>query len=408
MRIFIFIVPILFLIFGCYRPEVTTPPRNKNVSQCLNGTTSYQAFNQRIFSDIEQISSNQYEIVLSEQAQFFHLSWHSSSSFPESEDLVVILENSTRLSLQKADHHDHGETSFSHTESFSFESSETINSFNLILPANYLISGLKIEAMAKPQTSLMLTQKSDFKPEGYQSYPSDFRIISRREWAAGQFTFPQVSQDFTKVERIVVHHTAALFSNGEDCGFKVRSIYKHHTDSNGWNDIGYQFLVCPNGQVFEGRGGGKGIVGAHAFGSNYGTLAISVIGNYEESGGASNALSPEAEESITSLIAWLAFEHEINLVNPDIYTFPNRTNVLIPAVTWHNFMTANASLNRSTTNCAGSQLIRDHLENGSIAQKANQKLQELGRTPPKLEPSTGDSDRESNGNSDSEDAAPRC
>lgn len=38
------------------------------------------------------------------------------------------------------------------------------------------------------------------------------------------------------------------------CSSIVRNIQKYHMDFKGWNDIAYNFVVCPHGYVFEGRG----------------------------------------------------------------------------------------------------------------------------------------------------------
>lgn len=44
-------------------------------------------------------------------------------------------------------------------------------------------------------------------------------------------------------------------------------------DTNGWNDIGYSFLVGEDGNVYEGRGFDR--VGAHTLGHN--TVALGFI-----------------------------------------------------------------------------------------------------------------------------------
>lgn len=49
-------------------------------------------------------------------------------------------------------------------------------------------------------------------------------------------------------------------------------------NSLGWDDIGYNFLISSNGQVYVGRGWDA--VGAHTKGYNYGSVGISFIGTY--------------------------------------------------------------------------------------------------------------------------------
>ncbi len=81
---------------------------------------------------------------------------------------------------------------------------------------------------------------------------------------------------------IVVHHTVtAAADDVDDFSPIVNAIYEYHTNTRGWGDIGYNILVAPNGQVFEGRAGGFDVAGAHARGYNYETFGIAMIGNFE-------------------------------------------------------------------------------------------------------------------------------
>ena len=80
--------------------------------------------------------------------------------------------------------------------------------------------------------------------------------------------------------------------------------------SNGWNDIGYNFLVDPFGQIFEGRGGGmtRNVIGAHAEGFNTGSVGVAVLGSYgstapikRRAGRARRGCSPGGSTSRTSI-----------------------------------------------------------------------------------------------------------
>ena len=82
----------------------------------------------------------------------------------------------------------------------------------------------------------------------------------------------------------VVHHTAGSnsYTRAQSASI-VRGIQRYHVLANGWDDIGYNFLVDKYGQIFEGRFGGvdRNVVGAHAQGFNQGSTGVALIGNYD-------------------------------------------------------------------------------------------------------------------------------
>jgi N-acetylmuramoyl-L-alanine amidase len=127
-------------------------------------------------------------------------------------------------------------------------------------------------------------------------------IISRFSWQADESIRRAAPQFSDAVHYAVVHHTAG--SNAytrEESAAIVRGIEIYHVQGNGWNDIGYNFLVDKYGQVFEGRYGGvdKAVIGAHAEGFNTGSVGIAVLGSY-----GATRISAAARASLEQLLAW--------------------------------------------------------------------------------------------------------
>jgi hypothetical protein len=71
--------------------------------------------------------------------------------------------------------------------------------------------------------------------------------------------------------------------------------------SRGWGDIGYNFLIDRQGNIYEGRKGGDEVVGIHAGDYNYGSIGIALLGDYR-----TVEMTPAMKEALTSLIAWEA------------------------------------------------------------------------------------------------------
>jgi hypothetical protein len=133
-------------------------------------------------------------------------------------------------------------------------------------------------------------------------------IISRAEWG-GDKVKPRESPIYGEVDLAFVHHTVTANDYGpEDSAGIVLGIARYHRDHNGWNDIGYQFLVDKYGQIFEGRDGGieLAVVGAQAQGYNSVSTGVSCIGDYT-----SGPLTEDGIDSLTRLLAWKLSVHGV-------------------------------------------------------------------------------------------------
>ena len=88
------------------------------------------------------------------------------------------------------------------------------------------------------------------------------------ESASRSSTTRPASNDYTRAEAAAI----------------VKGIQLFHVQGNGWNDIGYNFLVDRFGTIYEGRFGGidRNVVGAHALGFNTGSVGIALLGTYED------------------------------------------------------------------------------------------------------------------------------
>ena len=127
-------------------------------------------------------------------------------------------------------------------------------------------------------------------------------MLTRAQWHADEGIVRAAPHYADGVHFALVHHTAGSnsYTAGEAAAI-VRAIEIYHVKGNGWNDIGYNFLVDKYGQIFEGRGGGmtRAVIGAHAEGFNVGSAGVAVIGDY-----GSAAVTPAARAALVSLLAW--------------------------------------------------------------------------------------------------------
>jgi hypothetical protein len=133
-------------------------------------------------------------------------------------------------------------------------------------------------------------------------------IIPRSAWG-GDSVPPRVAPSYGQVEVAFVHHTVTANDyTADQSGSIVLAIAKYHRDTNGWNDLGYNFVVDQFGQVFEGRAGGvdQAVVGAHAQGYNDQSTGIALLGTYSDVPASEAAL-----QAMAQLIGWKMSLHGV-------------------------------------------------------------------------------------------------
>jgi hypothetical protein len=143
-------------------------------------------------------------------------------------------------------------------------------------------------------------------------------IVTRAQWGANEEIVRAKPVYAKSLKLAVVHHTVTpnTYTRAQAAAI-VRGIEFFHVRGNGWNDIGYNFLVDRFGTVYEGRGGGidRNVVGAHAAGFNSGTVGVSLLGTFQRV-----APSRPMQSALVSLLAWRLDVAHVDPLSAVVYT----------------------------------------------------------------------------------------
>jgi hypothetical protein len=179
-------------------------------------------------------------------------------------------------------------------------------------------------------------------------------IISRAGWQADESIRRVAPKYAPSLQFALVHHTAT--TNAYSCAQSasiVRGIEVYHVKGNGWNDIGYNFLVDACGQIFEGRYGGieRNVVGAHSQGFNTGSVGAALIGNFQ-----SAAPSQAQQDALVKLLAWRL---DVGHVDPlSLVTYSSGGNSKFAAGRPVNLRAVSAHRDTYLTDCPGNGAYR--------------------------------------------------
>ena len=177
-------------------------------------------------------------------------------------------------------------------------------------------------------------------------------IVSRQSWGADESIRRAAPRYSPSVGFAVVHHTAGsnAYSASQSAAI-VRGIETYHVKANGWDDIGYNFLVDRYGQIFEGRFGGveRNVIGAHAQGFNAGSVGVAVLGTY-----GSAPPPPAAQRALANLLAWRL---DVAHVDPtSTLTWPSGGNPRFPLGTPVFLRAISGHRDTGFTSCPGNAL----------------------------------------------------
>ncbi len=159
--------------------------------------------------------------------------------------------------------------------------------------------------LKKKNQTTKLSQKDTENPNLSCSCPRP-NTISRSTWCPNNNCPPDATPVPTNVKFLIVHHTATS-NNQSDWAAVVRAIWNYHVNSNGWDDIGYNFLVDPNGNIYDGRP--DDTKGAHFSGHNSETSGISFLGTYTTTAPSSASIG-----AFENLAAWKACQKNIDVL----------------------------------------------------------------------------------------------
>ena len=128
-------------------------------------------------------------------------------------------------------------------------------------------------------------------------------VMSREGWQA----MPAASE-YTPhtIDGIVIHHTWQPDQANYRQAATIRGIQRFHMTDRKWIDIGYHFLIGPEGVIYQGRP--ETVVGSHSV-PNTGKVGICIIGDYDPE---RDPFTDKSYQALLDLITWLTAEYQIS------------------------------------------------------------------------------------------------
>lgn len=148
-------------------------------------------------------------------------------------------------------------------------------------------------------------------------------MVSRQTWGAPR---PCASPGYATVTHLIVHHSAGV-NTSNNWAQVVLAIWDFHVNTRAYCDIAYNYLIDPNGVLYEGRSGGNNVIGAHFCNTNTGTMGVCLLGNFQEVEPTTGMLNKLAD-----LLAWKSCNSSIDPVKSSVFA---RSNTVLNHISGH-------------------------------------------------------------------------
>ena len=144
-----------------------------------------------------------------------------------------------------------------------------------------------------------------------RSCPALPTMIPRSSWCGSYSACqnPTYTPTYISATHTVIHHGASPDSYTDGAAV-VRSYWNYHVNTNGWSDIGYNYLFDKTGNMYVGRYNpdlpNSDVKGAHSGVSNQYSIGLCYLGNTDATG---NNPTTAQNNKCTHFMAWW-FDHK--------------------------------------------------------------------------------------------------
>ena len=192
----------------------------------------------------------------------------------------------------------------------------------------------------------------------------EFYLIERAGWGADEsicWTQESPTPQET-ITHLFIHHSALHSAIAHDeCDDAIRAYLDYHVKTRKWSDIGYNYIVCPHGILFQGRRFAmetktvdgkevttpKDVIGAQVVKYNKKTLGICAIGSYM----GEIQPSQELKTILYRTLLWKVTHYSIDPLSQALYTPAGATEAqLLQTILGHKDAPA------ASTECPGETL----------------------------------------------------